>query len=125
MRISLRPKIGSALSAYRGRGAFRTWQEQQLADYIADGFRERPGGDVELACRPGWERSNFLGQAHDVWGALTRVSCPVDIYRAGKGSTCAVARPLSPRMTVQVVPGTTHFLPLERPEVVREALARA
>jgi pimeloyl-ACP methyl ester carboxylesterase len=118
------PSRAAALAAYRGRGAFKTWDAQQLADYIADGFRDRPDGAVELACRPEWESSNFLSHAHDVWGALRRVECPVDIFRAGTGSTCAVSAPLGSSMTVQTIPGTTHFLPLERPDLVRQALGR-
>ena len=119
------PSAEYALAAYTGRGAFKTWGDGQLADYVADGFRERPDGTVELACAPAWEASNFLSHAHDVWGALKRVRCPVHILRAEKGSTCAVSAPLSARMKVEVVAGTTHFLPLERPERVRQALASA
>ncbi len=33
------PSREAALAAYRGRGAFRTWPEAPLADYVADGFR--------------------------------------------------------------------------------------
>ncbi len=34
------PSREAALAAYRGRGAFRTWPEAPLADYVADGFRD-------------------------------------------------------------------------------------
>jgi pimeloyl-ACP methyl ester carboxylesterase len=117
------PSREAAYAAYKGRGAFKTWQDRQLADYVADGFRDRPDGTVELACSPAWEASNFLSHAHDIWGALKRIRCPVHILRAETGSPCSVRRPLSPMMRVEVVPGTTHFLPLERPDRVREALA--
>ncbi|NNM72924.1 alpha/beta fold hydrolase [Enterovirga aerilata] len=116
------PSREAALAAYTGRGAFRTWRPEQLADYVADGFRVAPAGGVELACAPAWEASNFLSHAHDVWGALRKLRCPVRIIRAEKGSTCAVTRPLASGMMVETVPGTTHFLPMERPERVRAAL---
>ena len=45
--------------SYRGRGAFATWPEASLIDYVQDGFRERPDGSVELSCAPDWEASNF------------------------------------------------------------------
>lgn len=117
------PSRDAALAAYSGRGAFKTWRPEQLADYVADGFRDTPDGTVELACAPTWEASNFLSQGHSIWGALRRLRCPVHIFRAGKGSTCAVSKPLTSWMTIETVPATTHFLPMERPERVREALA--
>jgi pimeloyl-ACP methyl ester carboxylesterase len=59
-----------ALAAYRGRGAFRTWSDAVLADYLDDGLRKRPDGGVELACDPAWEASNFAAQGADPWRAL-------------------------------------------------------
>ena len=41
----------AAIEAYRGRGAFRDWPEQALADYVAEGFRDVEDG-VELVCAP-------------------------------------------------------------------------
>ncbi|MBK3424514.1 alpha/beta fold hydrolase, partial [Methylobacterium ajmalii] len=118
------PSREAALAAYRGRGAFRTWPEAPLADYVADGFREVPGG-VTLACTGAWEASSYLAQGHDPWAALARLSCPAEILRAETGSTCALADSPRPGITVETVPGTTHFLPFEVPERVRAAIRRA
>lgn len=117
-----------ALAAYRGRGAFRTWPEETLADYVADGFRGRPDGKVELACAPAWEASNFAAQGADPWRAVRHVQAPLRILRAEQGSTCRSGEAFARRArsaTVEIVPGTTHFLPMERPELVREALLAA
>jgi pimeloyl-ACP methyl ester carboxylesterase len=52
----------------------------------------------------------------------------VRILRAAEGSTFntdgrdADLAALAPRVAVQAVPGTTHFLPMERPDLVRETL---
>ncbi|MDB5512616.1 MAG: alpha/beta hydrolase fold [Enterovirga sp.] len=116
------PSHEAAQSAYTGRGAFRTWQAEALGDYVCDGFHQRSDGVVELACAPAWEASNFLSHAHDIRGALKRLSCPVTILRAERNSTCEPKTPLSGRMTIETVPGTTHFLPMERPDLVRSAL---
>lgn len=118
------PSRDAALAAYRGRGAFRTWPEAPLADYVADGFRDRAGG-VTLACTGAWEASSYMAQDHDSWGALTRLSCPAAILRAGTGSTCALDASPRDGITVETVPGTTHFLPFEVPERVRDAIRRA
>ncbi|MGH6999556.1 MAG: alpha/beta fold hydrolase, partial [Phenylobacterium sp.] len=87
-RRSVFPDKASVVSAYTGRGAFRTWNGEMLADYVADGFRERPDGQVELSCAPEWEASNFASHAHDTWGAFEQAQVPIRILRAEEGSTC-------------------------------------
>ncbi|MGH6972147.1 MAG: alpha/beta hydrolase, partial [Caulobacteraceae bacterium] len=109
---------------------FRTWTEAMLQDYVAAGFVDRPDGTVELACAPEWEVSNYVNQAHDSWGAFARTRRPVRIFRAeidspGRldGRVEEIIR--SGLISVETVPGTTHFLPMERPELVREAIGWA
>ncbi|TNC11949.1 alpha/beta hydrolase [Methylobacterium terricola] len=118
------PSRDAALAAYRGRGAFRTWPEAPLADYVADGFRDVPGG-VTLACTGAWEASSYMAQAHDPWAALARLSCPAAILRAGTGSTCVLEESPRTGIAVETLPGTTHFLPFEAPERVRAVIRRA
>jgi pimeloyl-ACP methyl ester carboxylesterase len=125
------PDRAAAIDAYRGRGAFRTWSEAQLADYVAAGFRETPQGEVTLRCRPEWEASNFAVHNYDPWAALAQIRSPVRIFRAETDSTGASvgtrmdAITANGRVRLEVVPGTTHFLPMERPGLVREALREA
>jgi pimeloyl-ACP methyl ester carboxylesterase len=121
------PSRAAAVDSYRGRGAFKTWPEAALVDYVADGFRDRPDGSVELACAPEWEASNFSAHGHDPWPALARITMPVVVLRAEHGSTCQLTSrkpfpPENPDVRVETVPGTTHFLPIERPDLVRETL---
>jgi len=118
-----------AFSRYRGRGAFTTWPDEALTDYLADGLRDRPDGEVELSCAPDWEAANFSSHAHDAWAPLHAVRAPTTILRAEQGSTCsaASAEPFvdaNPKFTVETIPGTTHFLPIERPDLVRETILR-
>jgi pimeloyl-ACP methyl ester carboxylesterase len=121
------PSRQAAFETYRKRSIFATWPEAALRDYIEDGFRDLPDGGVGLTCAPEWEAANFAAHGHDIWAAMSRIEAPVRIYRAEHGSTCAIARAGDfPRPTGQVeahtVVGATHFLPIERPELVREAL---
>ncbi|HWQ85166.1 alpha/beta hydrolase [Brevundimonas sp.] len=112
-----------ALAAYAGRGAFRGWPEMMLADYLADGLVETADGFV-LACDPAWEASNYAAQSHDPWRALRRLDRPVRILKAEAGSTCHLTgtpRGL-PRVTVETVPGGTHFFPMLKADVARDAL---
>lgn len=120
----------AAFAAYRGRGAFKTWSETQLADYVAGGFRAAPDGGVELACRREWEAASFAAQAHDPWKALGRVRSPIMVLRAERNSTCRIGvgdslRRANRRASLVTVPGSTHFLPMERPDLVRETLLDA
>jgi pimeloyl-ACP methyl ester carboxylesterase len=116
-----------AIAAYTGRGAFRTWQAEQLADYVEAGFRAAPDGQVRLTCEPAWEASNFDTHGSDAWTALRSLGCPVRMLRAEIGSTARIDDNLDElgrmgHVNVEVVPATTHFLPMERPDLVRRVL---
>ena len=124
------PSRQAALEAYRGRGAFRTWPEAMLEDYVAAGFKDTPDGEVVLACAPAWEASNFTSHGHDTVAAFEALKCPARILRAEHESTCRLDGRLgtlaaSGRIAVELLPGTSHFLPMERPEAVRAALLDA
>ncbi|EJL26840.1 putative hydrolase or acyltransferase of alpha/beta superfamily [Caulobacter sp. AP07] len=115
----------AAFTAYRGRGAFKTWPEAMLADYVGGGFKDRDDGQVELACAPAWEASNYSAQAHDPWRAMARLRCPARILKAEKGSTARVGEGVArryPKVRVETVAGASHFLPMERPDLAREAI---
>jgi len=122
------PNKAAVVEAYTGRGAFRTWSPAQLADYVEAGFRETDDGEVTLTCTPAWESSNFRTHNYDPWAAFRATRCPVRILRAEIGSTARLddgqaELEATGRFHIDVIPGTSHFLPMERPELVREALA--
>lgn len=124
------PSKQAAYEAYLGRGAFKTWEPAQIADYVAAGFRDNEAGEVTLACTPAWEASNFRTHNYDPWAAFHASRCPIRILRAEVASTFRFdGREASlgddGRITVETVPGTSHFLPMERPDMVRAALAAA
>lgn len=123
------PSHRAAVEAYMGRGGFRTWSEAQVSDYVAAGFSAAADGQVTLTCRPEWEASNFRSHNYDAWRAFAETRCPIRILCAAQGSTfrtegqeLALAA-LGDRVTVETIPGTSHFLPMERPDLVRAALA--
>jgi pimeloyl-ACP methyl ester carboxylesterase len=120
------PSRQAVLEAYRGRGAFRTWTDEQLADYVASGFRETAEG-VTLTCRPEWEASNFRSHNYDPWTAFRETRCPIRILQAEQASTARLddhrdELTATGRISVETVPGTSHFLPMERPELVQRTL---
>ena len=120
----------AAIEAYAGRGAFKTWSSEQIADYVTAGFRETADGSVTLTCTPEWEASNFRTHNYDPWRAFRESRCPIDIRKAEVASTCRTEPheaelTADGRITVETVAGTSHFLPMERPDVVAQALRRA
>jgi pimeloyl-ACP methyl ester carboxylesterase len=129
-RRAVFPSRADAVSAYRGRGAFRTWPDPILEDYVAAGFHDLPGGDVTLACTPAWEAFGYATQGHQprAQAALLRAAVPADILCAETASTCHVNDPDAldeERTRIATIPGSTHFLPMERPDLVLSALTAA
>jgi pimeloyl-ACP methyl ester carboxylesterase len=117
----------AVFEAYHGRGAFRTWSDDQLRDYIQAGFTETDDGQVRLTCSPLWEASNFRTHNYDAWAAFRASRCPIRILRAEEASTFRLEGHEADigddgRIEVETVPGTTHFLPMERPDLVRVTL---
>jgi pimeloyl-ACP methyl ester carboxylesterase len=127
-RRDLFPSREAVLNSYRGRGAFVTWPESILRDYVDGGFHALPGGEVRLACAPQWEAWGFAIQGHDPWDALKLCPQRVDLLRAEIGSTCHLDDPPSldtSRIAISTIEGASHFLPMERPELVADTLAKA
>jgi hypothetical protein len=99
-----------AAEGLRGRGAFRTWRSPFLDDYVVDGVLRQDDGRFELACTPEWESAVFSAHRYRPWAALRRLRrkrIPIVILQAEKESTTTP---------------DTHFVPMERPYVVRDAL---
>ncbi|MBX3485973.1 alpha/beta hydrolase [Phenylobacterium sp.] len=125
-RRAVFPDKAAALAAYTGRGAFRSWRPEQLADYVEAGFAPTGDGQVTLTCTPAWEASNFRIHNYDPWAAFRAVRCPIRMLRAESASTARIDDNLGDLDAVgarcETVPGTTHFLPMERPDLVRQVL---
>ncbi len=111
------------LQSYRGRGAFKTWLPGFLEDYVDGGFAPQPDGSMVLRCAPAWEAASFAAQRHDLRGALRALRVPGRMLVAEHGSTSARGIPMlracAPTMAAEVVPGSSHFIPMEQPGLVR------
>jgi len=119
-----------AAAAYRGRGAFKTWPDTMLDDYLEDGLRREPAGGLALACAPKWEAANFASYAtSNPYAGFAGAGGTVRVLRAERHSPCSVtesdAALHGPGLRVETVSGCTHFLPMERPDLVRNALSDA
>lgn len=119
-----------AAAALTGRGVFKTFPPEIVADYVADGLIEDGQGGFRLACRPKYEAATFCAQRHDPWGALRRVTDPLVLLRAEKNSTISEAAAhrmaaIKPDARIATVEGAGHMLPIERPDRARSAIETA
>lgn len=126
-RRAVWPSARAVFRAWRERGVFRDWPPEVLEDYIAHGVRPRADGQVELACAPEWEAANFSRHSPRLWRSFPKISCPVIVWCGTRNSTFAPeARPrfqrAVPQARIGAVEGAGHFLPIERPGIVRDAI---
>lgn len=105
-----------AFSRLQGRGAFASWPDQALRDYLSTGLRPSPEG-YELSCTPEWETSNFLTSVNPLAECLARLSIPTTVLLAQNGSAWQPpANQTYPEaMTIVEIAGSSHFLPIEFP----------
>jgi pimeloyl-ACP methyl ester carboxylesterase len=115
-----------ARAAYHGRGVFRSWADEDLEAYLDGGLIETADG-MALACAPAYESATFRAVSPHVEAALAALKCPFVLLAGEQGSTVQdaelaafAAHPACIR--AERVAGTSHFLPLERPEPVRAAI---
>ncbi|KJS23982.1 MAG: alpha/beta hydrolase [Hyphomonadaceae bacterium BRH_c29] len=132
------PSFRDALESYTGRGAFASWREPFLADYLLDGIERvdhhRPDSETQtwrLSCEPKWESATFAAQRNRPWKALAKVrkhKIPIVVLRPNRDSV------ITPKVRAQIilmnqglmmkgVRGTSHFLPMEAPYEVRDSLS--
>lgn len=122
------PSRADARAAYDGRGVFRTWHDADLDAYLDGGLVETADG-VDLACAPAYESATFRAVSPRIEPALAAIRCPFIILAGEEGSTVRdaelaafAAHPSC--IAARRVPGTTHFLPLEHPDLVQDAIRR-
>lgn len=117
----------AALDSYSSKPPFVAWHPAALAGYVEGGFVD-DGDGVRLQCAPSAEAEVFTAaSAHAAWERLGEVTPPArilygadtDTFPLGHGDALA-ARMV--RAEATAVPGTGHFLPMERPDVVADAV---
>ncbi len=108
---------------FRGRPPFNTWTEESLRLYCEQGTTAYEGG-INLKCAPELEARFYEAVADfDAAPALSGVRCPVRLLwgeTGNRGMMGAVngAGQLIPGARERTIAGATHFLPMEKPEVV-------
>ncbi|MEO0466177.1 MAG: alpha/beta hydrolase [Pseudomonadota bacterium] len=127
-----------ARARYSASGLFKSWREPFLDDYIVDAVERTdnnpPDSDNqtwELLCDPKWEAATFAAQRNKPWKALGKVrrrKIPITVMKADIGSVLSektvekMVRKV-PAMVMKKRRGSSHFLPMEAPYEVRDALS--
>jgi pimeloyl-ACP methyl ester carboxylesterase len=116
-------------AAYQGKDAFAGWREEVLWDYVNHGTYTLPDGRVALKCTPEVEAQIFATtMALDVFSQLHAIDCPVLVLRGEQTDPplALAAQRIAqevPRGWLVTVPGTSHFLAMEKPEEVAKIIA--
>ncbi len=115
------------LNAYRDKDPFRSWKEGFLEGYIADGTEGTGDGMVRLSCKPAWESRCFAVCPHDVWQHIPRLRQPTLVLYGAESDTFLASaarrfRAKVPTATFRCLEGTSHFVPMERPDESTEAI---
>lgn len=118
-----------ALEAFKSRGVFQSFTDEQLGDYLGDGLKETEQG-LQLACAPAYESRSYTAQRHDPWAALVRAPPPIVVLKGDKRSTLSKGSAerlaaFRPDMRIATVEGASHMLPFERPDRARAAMETA
>jgi pimeloyl-ACP methyl ester carboxylesterase len=126
------PDLATIEKAYTGRGAFASWQDGFLKDYLLggllpleDGHQAELQNSVTLACDPQWEAVNFKGPQFNTVPLIKKLRVPFSLLMAEIGSTTRAGNAfegLSVDKTISVIAGSTHFVPMEFPDLVRQAI---
>lgn len=123
--------LDHVLESFRGRGPFARWTEEALQAYARFGTVDEGDGRRRLACAPEVEAEFYRGAtAHGAWDRLDEIACPVTVIvgEASASHAPPLAQALAARFrtaSLMAVPGATHFVPMERPEVVADAVRQA
>jgi pimeloyl-ACP methyl ester carboxylesterase len=109
--------------SFRGRPPFQSWTEESLRLYCEQGTEAVEGG-VALKCPPELEARFYEAVSDsDVSARFSQVEIPVRVlwgdagHRGGVGLGGNMGT-LVPHGEAKTIAGTTHFIPMEKPEVV-------
>lgn len=120
-----------ALAHYAVTPPLSTIDTEVLHRYVEHGLKDAVDGTVRLACSPEREgRIYEMATAHDAYGQLAKVRCPVTLAR-GEDSEAAGGRQIAhlaqrlPNARTETHPGIGHLGPLQRPGAVARSVRAA
>lgn len=121
------PDRETAYANYASKPPLASLTPAALHAYVDHGFRDVPGGEVELKCTPEVEATVFESSFDNgAFGRLGEVRCPVTVAASGDGGMPALLAPLVaealPDGRLESFSQLTHFGPMEDPPAVAAAI---
>jgi pimeloyl-ACP methyl ester carboxylesterase len=121
------PDRQAVLAAYRRKKIFELWDPEVLDDYISCGTVTMSDGSLSLRYPRAWEARIFEIAPHNIWSQLRRLRVPTLFVQGEWSDTFRVAAAHRaekelPTAEVAVVPGSTHFVPMEKPKELGDAI---
>lgn len=121
----------AAYENYASKPPFSRLAPESLRAYVDFGFDDLDDGTVRLKCR-GEEEARTYGMAahHRAFAGLAGVACPVTLLCGEQTDAFgpAMIEPVAERIPaghLQVMPGLTHFGPLENPDAIATSIRLA
>ena len=121
--------VAAAYDNFVRKPPYDTWQPEILRAYCEYGTRANPDGSRTLKCPPEIEAQIYAtGRDFDGLEFVMRCGAPL-LVMFGEGTNspgielAAQIADANPRRKVTIVPGTTHFIPMEQPEIVARIAA--
>ena len=119
----------AAVDNFEGKGAFRTWPREWIEAYVEGGTIPTEDG-VRLSCERAWESRTFATATPRWLGHAKRLQCPTTlIARETSGpplnaESCDAFMRARPDTRLVKLKGASHFMTMERPDVVRDEIHR-
>lgn len=117
-----------AISYFKSKPFFQSWDEGVLELYIQYGVMENASGGFELTCSPQREASLFMGGGvYDPWPVLSKSTCPVLVVEGELSDNrlyidLKKAASLFKNGRYHLVKGAAHLIPMEKPLEVSRIL---
>ncbi|NRA44736.1 MAG: alpha/beta hydrolase [Oligoflexales bacterium] len=114
------------INAYQGKGAFKSWPQEILVDYVDGGIKPSHPHGVELTCHPKWEAQSFALTAHQTWTWLKNLECKTHLIYGNQTSTISqrsldVIHESYPQIHTQEY-SASHFIPMENKACIRDEI---
>ncbi|MGI9285379.1 MAG: alpha/beta fold hydrolase [Pseudomonadales bacterium] len=136
-RKNLFASPAAMFARFKQRPPYSLWCEEILRDYCDHGLLPVDGG-FELACPPAVEAQIYSGAVeYDVYPVIEKIDLPVQILRAQEQAADQVtvnmsASPTWPELVSRFknasdhyYPELTHFIPMQRPELIAQFVSAA
>ncbi len=120
---------------FQNRPPFDSWDRGVLLDYCDYGL-EPAGNGYVLACPPAIEASIYENSSvpeSNIYPEIAAITIPVDVVRAGRyrdPANVMGSSPTAPGLAASfargvdtLLPGHSHFIPMESPELAAKLIA--